>query len=398
MLDAFAIRLTQGYAAAAPVMNRALEQVLALDLAAAPDVGDWLWLSGSRASGIIALELWDADSWHALAARQVRVAREAGALVHLQFALNFLARTHVLTGELARAAELLDEERLVADATGNPPIAYTPMSLAAWRGREPEATELIRATVREATTGGMGRMVNFADYANTVLYNGLGRYDAACDAAQRAFERDQLGYGPFVVLELAEAASRTGNTALLKAALEWLSEQTRVTPTDWALGIHALVRALLGDGEAADGCYQESIRRLGRTPVRARLARVHLLYGEWLRRERRHVDAREQLRTAHEMLDAMGIEAFAGRARRELLAAGETVRTRTVKTFSTLTAQEAHIAKLARDGQTNPEIGAQLFLSARTVEWHLRKVFAKLGIGSRRELRAALAKLGPSGQ
>jgi ATP/maltotriose-dependent transcriptional regulator MalT len=198
--------------------------------------------------------------------------------------------------------------------------------------------------------------------------------------------------------ELAEAASRSGDVPLLQAALEWLSEQTRVTSSDWALGLHARIRALLSDGDAAEDGYRESIQQLGRTRVRPELARSHLLYGEWLRREGRRVDAREQLRTAYEMLHAMGMEAFAERARHELIATGETVRKRSVETVTTLTAQEAVIARLARDGRTNSEIGTQLFLSTRTVEWHLRKVFAKLGVGSRRELGAALPQLGRDSQ
>jgi DNA-binding CsgD family transcriptional regulator len=397
LLDALAIRLTQGYGAAAPVMTRALDMILAVDPGTGLDVSDWLWLLGARAGGILAIELWDADAVYTLAARQVQVARDAGALVHLQFALNFLTTPHLLAGELATAADLLDEERLLADATGNRPVAYTRMMGAAWRGREAEAADLIGAATREATTDGMGRMINFADQARAVLYNGLGRYDAARDAARRAFERDQVGCGPFIMPELAEAASRSGDAPLLRAALEWLSEQTRVTSSDWALGIHARIRALLSDGEAAEDGYRESIQRLGRTRVRPELARSHLLYGEWLRREGRRADARDQLRTAHQMLDAMGLEAFAERARHELIAVGETVRQRSVGTVITLTAQEAVIARLARDGRTNPEIGAQLFLSARTVEWHLRKVFTKLGVSRRRDLDAALAQLGQDG-
>ena len=394
LLDALAVRLTQGYEAAAPVMTRVLDMILALNADTGLDVGDWLWLLGARAGGILALELWDAEAVYTLAARQVQVARDAGALVHLQFALNFLTTPHMLAGDLATAADLLDEERLVADATGNPPVAYTRMMVAAWRGREAEAAELIGSAVQEATSGGMGRMINFADQANAVLYNGLARYDAARDAAWRAFERDQIGCGPFIVHELAEAASRTGDVPLVTAALEWQSQQTQVTATDWALGIHARIRALLSDGEAAEDCYRESVERLGRTRVRSELARGHLLYGEWLRREGRRLAAREQLRTAHGMLDAMGMEAFAERARRELAAAGERVRKRSSETPSHLTAQEQQIARLAADGRSNPEIGAQLFLSARTVGWHLRKVYAKLGVSSRRDLFAALAQLG----
>jgi DNA-binding CsgD family transcriptional regulator len=262
--------------------------------------------------------------------------------------------------------------------------------LAAWRGREPEAAGLIEATGREASARGLGVVVNYAAYSSAVLYNGLSRHDAARDAAWRAFECDQLGLGPFVVPELAEAASRTGDLPLVRAALRWLSERTRVTPSDWALGIEARVRALLSEGEAADRLYRESIDRLGRSPVRIELARAHLLYGEWLRRVRRRVDAREQLRTAHDMFDAMGVEAFAERARRELLATGETARKRSVETRGELTAQEALIAQLARDGLSNREIGTRLFISPRTVAYHLRKVFIKLDINSRVELDRVL--------
>jgi DNA-binding CsgD family transcriptional regulator len=390
LLDAFATRLTQGYAAAAPALTRALEMVLALDVGTELEVGRWLWLTGGRASANVALELWDDKSWHALAARQVQVFRDAGALVHLQFALIFLARTHLLAGELATVARLFEEDRLIAEATGNPPVAYTAMTLAAWRGQETYAAELIEAIAREGTACDSGTLVNFADYASAVLYNGLGRHDAARDAARRAFERDRMGYGPFVVPELAEAASRTGDTALVRAALEWLSERTRVTPTEWALGIEARVRALLSEGGEAESLYRESIARLGRTRVRAELARAHLLYGEWLRRERRRGAAREQLRTAHDMLDAMGIGAFANRAWRELAATGETARKRVAETESELTAQEVQVARLARDGLSNPEIGARLFISARTVQYHLSKVFTKLAISSRGQLNRVL--------
>jgi DNA-binding CsgD family transcriptional regulator len=366
---------------------RALELFLAVDVGT-DEASRWLWLTGGRAGAITALELWDADSWHALVARQVQFARETGALVHLQLALNLLAWTHLVVGELAMAAQLFEEDRLIAEATGNPPVAYNEMMLAAWRGQETQASELIEATLRQATASGLG--VISATYASAVLYNGLGRHDAARDAAWRAFERDPVGYGPLLVPELAEAAYRTGDVTLVKAALEWLSERTRVTPTNWALGIEARVRALLSQGEAAESLYRESIDRLGRTRVRVEFARAHLLYGEWLRRERRRADAREQLRTAHDMLDAMGIGAFAERARRELLATGETARKRTVVTSDKLTAQEAQIARLARDGLSNPEIGARLFISSRTVQYHLGKVFTKLAVSSRSQLDRVL--------
>jgi DNA-binding CsgD family transcriptional regulator len=264
------------------------------------------------------------------------------------------------------------------------------MTLAAWRGQEALASELIARARRAARERGIGRMDDFASYAAAVLYNGIGRYDAAHRAVGRAFEQDRLGYIPFVLPEVAEAASRTGDAALLRAALDWMSERTSVTSTDWALGIEARVRALASEGEAAERHYRESIERLARTRVRVELARARLLYGEWLRREGRRVDAREQLRVAREALLSMGAEGFAERARHELLATGEKVRKRRDDTRDQLTPQEEQIARLAREGRTNPEIGAELFLSPRTVEWHLKKVFTKLGISSRRALRDAL--------
>jgi DNA-binding CsgD family transcriptional regulator len=388
LLDAFALRLTEGYAAAAPTLTWALELVLAPEVG--PDLETGRWLVGASSSQMAAQELWDAEPWYALAARVAQFARDTGALVLLQFGLNFLAVPHLLAGELTTAAQLIEEDRLIAEATGNPPVAYAAMMLAAWRGQEAPATELIEATVQEATARGQGRLVTLADYASAVLANGLGRHDAARDAAWRAFQRDPLGYGPFIVPELAEAAYRTGDVKLVRTALDWLSERTAVTPTDWSLGIEARVRAFLAEGEAAESLYRESIVRLGRTRVRAELARSHLLYGEWLRRERRRSDARAQLCTAYGMLDAMGIEAFAERAQRELLATGGTARKRTPETSGQLTAQEAQVARLARDGLSNPEIGARLFISARTVQYHLGKVFTKLGISSRSQLDRAL--------
>ncbi|GAA1265093.1 LuxR family transcriptional regulator [Pseudonocardia aurantiaca] len=389
LLDGFALRLTEGYTAAVPTLTRALELVLAVNVADA-EVGRWLWLAGASSSAIVALELWDAEASHALAAHLVQLARDTGALVHLQYALDFLARTHLRAGELTAAALLIEEDRLIADMTGNPPVAYTEMMLAAWRGQEARASELIEAGLRGATAGGVGRMVTFADYTNSVLYNGHGRHDAARDVAWRAFERDHPGHGTYVLPELAEAASRTGDTVLVKAALEWLSERTRATRSDWVMGIEARARALISHGDVAESLYRESIARLGRTRVRAQLARGHLLYGEWLRRERRRVDARVHLRTAHDMLTTMGIEAFAERARRELLATGETARKRTTETGDELTAQETQIAQLARNGLSNPEIGTRLFISPRTVQYHLRKIFTKLQISSRLELDRVL--------
>ena len=389
LLDGFARLLEDGYREAAQSLRRALELVMAAE-APTDDREHWLWLTVAGSAVTAAQELWDADAWHTLAGRREQFARDTGALVQLQFALQMLAWSHVLGGQLNKAALLIEEDRTLATATGNPPVSYTEILLAAFRGEDKRATELIDATAREAAAQGLDRVVTFADYASAVLNNGLGRHDEAREVARRAFDRDLAGYGPFVVPELAEAAARTGEETLLSSALAWISERTHDTPSDWSLGIEARIRALLSDGSDADRLYRQSIERLSRTRIRAEIARAHLLYGEWLRRHQRRVDAREQLSAAHDMLETMGMAAFAARARRELLATGGAVRKRTDDTRDDLTPQERQIAQLARDGLSNPEIGAKLFLSPRTVEWHLRKVFGKLGIASRRELREAL--------
>ena len=385
LLDAFATRVTDGYAAAAPALARGLELLLASDVTN-EDVGRSLSLVSNRASAIVALELWDVEAFHLLASRRVQLARDAGALVHLRFALSFLARSQLLAGEVTAATSTIDEAQLIAEASGNLPLVNAPMILAAWRGQEERASELIEATAEEAAA----RRWTSNAYARSVLYNGLGRHDAARDAAREAFQHDLVGHGPFLVPELAEAASRTGDTALLESALEWLSGRTRVVSSEWVLGIEARVGALLSEGEAAERLYRDSIVHLSGNRVRLDLARTHLLYGEWLRRERRRLDAREQLRTALEMFTSMGTDAFAARAERELLATGERVRKRTVETRDELTPQEAQIARLARDGLSNAEIGARLFISQHTVAYHLRKVFSKLGITSRNQLDRVL--------
>jgi DNA-binding CsgD family transcriptional regulator len=381
LLDAFAIRLTDGYAAAAPTLARALDLLLATDVSG-EDVGRSLSFSSARNGNIVALEMWDDEALHLLAARQVQVARDAGALVHLQFALSFLARSHMLAGELTAASLMIDEARLVAEATGNPALVNAPMILAAWRGHEAQASELIGVTSEEAAARGW----TSNNYARSVLYNGLGRHDAARDAAWEAFQPDPIGYGTWLLPELAEAASRTADRALLESTLEWLSERTRVIRSGWASGIEARVRALVSDGEVAESLYRQSIEHLSGSRVRLELARTHLLYGEWLRRERRRLDARKQLRTALEAFTSMGAEAFARRAARELLATGERARERTVDTLDQLTPQETRIARLAANGHTNREIAAQLFISPSTVEYHLRKAFRKLDVKSRAQL------------
>ena len=381
LLDAFAIRLTEGYAAAAPTLARSLTLLLAMEVSR-EDAGRRLSVSSSRNGNIVALEMWDDEALHRLAARQVQVARDAGALVHLQFALSFLARSHMLAGDLTAAALAIDETRSIAEATGNPALVNAPMILAAWRGHEPEASELIDASSEEAAARGW----TSHNYAKSVLYNGLGHHEAAREAAWEAFQPDPVGYGSFLVPELAEAASRTADRALLESALDWLSERTRVINSEWATGIEARVRALLSEGENAESLYRESITHLARTRVRLELARTHLLYGEWLRRERRRLDAREHLRTALEAFTSMGAEAFAGRSERELLATGEHARKRTVDSLDQLTPQEEQVARLAAEGTTNREIAAQLFITQSTVEYHLRKAFRKLDVKSRTQL------------
>jgi DNA-binding CsgD family transcriptional regulator len=377
LLDAFAIRLTEGYAAAAPTLARALELLIEDD-----DVDQHLSVSNTRNGNIVALELWDDEALHRLAARQVQVARDAGALVHLQFSLSFLARSHMLAGDLTAAALTIDEARLIAGATGNAALVNAPMILAAWRGREAQASELIEASSQEAAT----RRWTSNSYARSVLNNGLGRYDAARDAAWEAFQPDPIGYGSFLVGELAEAAARTGDRALLESALAWLTQRTGVIGSRWASGIEARVRALLSEDEVAESLYRESIAQLAGTRVRVELARSQLLYGEWLRRQRRRLDARTPLRAAHAAFTDMGAEAFARRAERELRATGEHARKRTVETVDQLTPQEEQIARLAASGTTNREIAAQLFITQSTVEYHLRKAFRKLDVKSRMQL------------
>jgi ATP/maltotriose-dependent transcriptional regulator MalT len=300
-------------------------------------------------------------------------------------------------GDFTAAASLVAEADAVNEATGSRAPPFTAMLLASLRGHQAEAASLIKATIAEATAGGQGIAVAYAHWVAAILANGLGRYEEALAAASQASEDTSTIYiSMWALPELIEAAVRSGNTDLAGPALDGLAGRTQAAGTDFGLGILARCRALVSEGRAAEDRYREAIDRLGRTRLRPELARAHLLYGEWLRREHRRVDARGPLRAAYDILGPIGMEAFAERARRELAATGETVRRRTPDTLTTLTAQEAHIARLAVDGQTNPEIGAQLFISARTVEWHLRKIFAKLGVGSRRDLRQALADLGPA--
>jgi DNA-binding CsgD family transcriptional regulator len=328
--------------------------------------------------------------------RQVRLAHDAGALDQLPIMLGALGTAAVWSGDFAAAASLIAEADAVCEATGSRAAPSAAMMLASLRGDQAEAAALIEATIAQAAAGGQGMAVAYAHWVAAILANGLGRYDKALAAARHASEDTfTLHICMWALPELVEAAARTGDTKVATDALDRLAETTQAGGTDFGLGLEARCRALVSQGQAADDLYREAIERLGRTRLRPELARAHLLYGEWLRREGRRVDARGQLRTAHDMFATTGMEAFAERARWELIATGERVRKRSVETRDQLTPQEGQIARLARDGRTSPEISAQLFLSARTVEWHLGKIFTKLGIGSRRELNAALA--GPAG-
>src|SRR4051794_3540762 len=389
LLDGLALLFTEGRTTAAPVLERAAIAFAGSE-ASTEEVLRWGWLAT-----IGAAVMWDYETCTAVATRAVQLARDSGALAVLAVGVNILGQVVAQGGDFAKAASLVAEADAVNQATGAHVMPYAGLVLAAFRGHEAEATRLIETTIGEATTGGQGTAVQEAHWATAVVANAEGRYDDALVAAQRAAEdMPELVVSAWALSELVEAAARTGMAQLAGEALTRLAARTDSSDGDWGLGLEARSRALLSEGDAADSLYREAIDRLGRGRLGPELARSHLLYGEWLRRENRRSDARAQLRTAHEMLAAMGADGFAERARRELLATGETVRKRRDETRDELTPQEAHIARLAREGGTNAEIGAQLFLSPRTVEWHLRKVFAKLGISSRMGLHEALPSQG----
>ncbi|MFG1622489.1 AAA family ATPase [Kribbella sp. NPDC049227] len=386
LLDGLAQLVTEGRTVAAPMLRRATGAFAAKDLSPA-DNFRWGWLTTVPSN-----VLWDDESWSTINARQLRLARDAGALARLPIDLTAHAIQVAWRGDFTEADAVIAEIDAVTDATETRIAPYGAMLLAALRGRQTEATALITSAARDAADGGQGIGVQYSQWASSILFNGLGRYPQALAAAHQACaDTPELFLSAWALPELIEAGARSGEQHLAAGALDRLVEATAAAGTDWALGLAARSRALLSEGSVAEGLYQEAIDRLKRTLLRPELARTHLLYGEWLRRHRRRVDARRQLRTAHELLTAIGMEAFAERARRELLSTGETVRKRRVGTKrDELTPQEKQIALLARDGLSNPEVGARLFLSPRTVEWHLRKVFAKLAISSRRELRDAL--------
>jgi DNA-binding CsgD family transcriptional regulator len=332
-------------------------------------------------------EVWDDALYHQLAADMVRQSRDAGALAVLPAALAYRAGVHVLAGEFATAATLVEEAASITASTGYAPLRYHSLSLAAWRGIPSDAVGLIEAAAADGTARGEGRVLGLTGYLSAILYNGLGRYEEAFSAARQACEDEDLGFYGWCLVELIEAAAHTGAHEAASSAIHRLEERTLASGTDWALGVLAGARALVAEDELAEGLYTEAIERLERTRIVVHLARTHLRYGEWLRRVKRRIDARRHLAEAHEMFTRMGAQAFAERARRELVATGEKVHKQSADSGDQLTSQEAQIARLAAEGLTNQEIGAQLFISVHTVEWHLRKVFVKLGISSRRQLR-----------
>jgi DNA-binding CsgD family transcriptional regulator len=386
LLDGLALLITDGHASATPTLRRAAK---ALSSIPAEDVRRWGWVAMAAT-----LALWDEEGFRATAERNLQLVRDAGALSELPVHLTALGLASAWMGDFAGVASLITEAESVAAATGNRYPLITPW-LRALQGREAEASELIAAAIELSAATGQAVAATWAHWAAAVLYNGLARYEEAASAARQATAKPvEPWVSVWTLVELVEAAARAGDPELARDALERLAQTTQPSGTDFALGIEARCRALVSEGETAERSYREAIERLSRTRLRPELARAHLLYGEWLRREQRRVDAREQLRLAHAMLADIGMEAFAERARRELLATGETARKRTIETLDELTPQEQQVARLAAGGQTNPEIAARLFLSPRTVEWHLSKVFGKLGIRSRKELPAALSDSG----
>ena len=393
LLDGLAVLVTDGRAAAVSLLDRTA-QIFAGDQIAVDEIQSYGWLAG-----LTAVILWDEDRWYAIQARQLQACREAGLLPRLVLDLNTMAQLLIFRGDFPAAESLAVEAAEIAAATGTRFVPYAALMLAGFRGAEAEAAQLIATVITDARAAGQGHGIRAAHRNSAILHNGLGRYELAQAEAQQAVDEEPLlGASVQVLPELIEAASRTGQIQLAADALIRLAEAANVGQSDWGHGIYLRCRALLADGAGAESWYREAIDRLSRTGIRPEAARAHLLYGEWLRRENRRTDARVQLRTAHDLFTAIGMEAFAERARRELLATGEKVRRRAAGTSDQLTPQEAQIAQLARAGLSNAEIGAQLFLSTRTVEWHLRKVFIKLGISSRRQLHAALAPLGQAGR
>jgi DNA-binding CsgD family transcriptional regulator len=381
LLDGLALVVTDGYASGTPVLKEALRAFRADDLGREERLR-WSWLAG-RAAALI----WDYDSWDVLTARQIQAARDAGALTVLPLSLGTRAAMHLFSGKLALAASVVEQVEAVADAIGNRPASYSALTVAAFRGREGDARQVIDASTKDFASRGDGLGLTIALWATAVLSNALARYQDAFAAAQEALEDPyEVSFSPLATVELVEAASRMGREDAAAPALERLVRGTSASGTQWARAVEARCRALLSHDEGAETLYREAIELLTPTALGFDLARTHLLYGEWLRRERRPRDAREQLRSAHGLFSGFGMEGFTERARTELQATGERVRKRTMETQTDLTPREAQISELVAQGATNPEIAAQLFISPGTVEYHLGKVFTKLGVKSRTQL------------
>ncbi|MST33369.1 hypothetical protein GHK86_11650 [Acidimicrobiaceae bacterium USS-CC1] len=385
LLRGLSTAYTEGLAAAAPALRAALDAFRGADRDRSA-VAAWAWLPGR-----IAGELWDEAAWDELSRRGVERLRDAGALATLPAALSVRAFILLYRGELAAVASLVDEIRVATEATGTDLAPYAALVLAAGRGREAELTALTDSTVERASARGEGFALAVIAYLRALLYNSLGRYaDAVAAVRHEADPSGEAGLSTRAVSELVEAAAKAGDTALAGRALQRLTESTRAAGTEWALGVEARNRALLARDAAAEALYEEAIRRLASTGLRFELARAQLLYGEWLRRQRRRGDARRHLMAAETAFEAMGADGFADRAGRAILATGQLVRRRVDDTRFDLTPQERQIAELARSGLSNPEIPTRPFASPRTVEYHLGKVFAKLGIRTRGELPAVL--------
>ena len=381
LLDGLATLFSEGYEAAVPVLRRADRAFDAAGMSAAEQLR-WKWLAT-----LSSLHLWDDTRWELVAERYVQLARKTGALGELPLALTQRVYVHLFAGELTAAASLVEEIRTATEASDTVFRTYGAVGLLVLRGHQAEAGHLIEHSRAELTHRGEGVGLPMLDWAEAVLANGQGRYEDARAAALRATEHPHaLAASNWGMVELIEAAARAGTPDLADAALRRLVATTATSGTDWALGIAARSRALLLDGPDAEDLYREATDRLARSRMAVDLARAHLLYGEWLRRERRRMDARAELRVAHDLFSDFGMEAFAERARVELQATGERARTRTVDTLDQLTPQEAQIARLVAEGDTNREIAAQLFISPSTVEYHLRKAFRKLDVKSRTQL------------
>jgi DNA-binding CsgD family transcriptional regulator len=385
LLDGLALLVTDGYPAGAPVLRQAVTAFRGTDISREEGLR-WLWLAGHAAE-----LLWDYDSYDALSARQVQLGRDAGALIALPIALNTRAGVHLFVGEFSESAAVVARAGSVTEATGSSIAPYGALALAVFRGEEEQAAQLMETAASDAQRRGEGEGLAFVQWAEAVLGNSLGRYEEALAAAQRASEDSPaIRFASWALVELIEAAMRSGTPERAAEALERLAGVARACDTDWTLGIEARSRALASDDETAEDWYRQAIDHLGRTRLCVELGRARLVYGEWLRRQRRRRDARDQLARAHAAFDSIGAAAFAERARIELRASGGQARERAAGGPDPLTAQEALIARLAAGGASNPEIAAQLFISPATVAYHLRKVYAKLDIGSRGKLAPAL--------